>query len=506
MAQLDSSYQQVGKISAVGKELNADLHELVITPEGTALIVLYQVYGYDLSDYKEFGEDEEDPNYIWDCLFQEIDMKTNKLLFTWRASDHHALNETYRDIGGGDGTKESPWDWYHLNSIQKDELGNYIISARYTHAITYINGTSGDVIWTLGGKQNDFLDLSDGLATKFANQHHARVSPLSTFPNLLSDSIRQTGLQHGEKTNNGKTSILISMFDNSAEDGRYTDTISHGLLVELNYPSVAPSSQAAPESSPSGFSERGESSSLAYTARLVHSYDHPQNVISSSQGSFQVLPAHDKPESDPKVLVGYGYNALWTEYSADGTVLCDVHFGSNYSWERGDVQSYRVLKFPWVGRPKDPPTAVLGDDTVYVSWNGATEVVNWVLQQSEKRSPVSESMWRNITTVKKSGFETEIAFDETDAVRYLRVVALDKDGALLGVSGLIDMGWEIGIFSTFPEVMNGARTGPLKMFLMFMASVGVLIALYEGCRKLRACRRRTLWRGFRGVGMGSAYA
>ena len=60
-------------------------------------------------------------------------------------------------------------------------------------------------------------------------------------------------------------------------------------------------------------------------------------------------------KEEARVFVGYGLNAVFTEFSADSSVLCDAHFGAVTSWERGDIQSYRAYKFPWVGKPNYPP-------------------------------------------------------------------------------------------------------------------------------------------------------
>lgn len=457
---------------------------MVITSEGTALLTIYQVYSHDLTEFREFGEEDVEPNYIWDCLFQEIDLATNELLFEWRVSDHHAVNETFREIGG-DGTKESPWDWYHINSIQKDEHGNYMISARYTHSVTYIDGTSGDIIWILGGKRNMFEDLSDGLATKFANQHHARMMPLNTFPTLLNDDIKAMGFWEGENTKDGVTTQLITMFDNSAEDGHYTDKISHGLVLEVSYPAVSDAHKDSvgilDDSSELG--KRSDPRSLTYTARLVRSYDHPQGIISSSQGSMQVLPNKDSSQ-DPKILLGYGFNAVWTEFSANGEVLCDTHFASNYSWERGDVQSYRVFKFPWVGHPTDPPTSVLGDDTIFVSWNGATEVKTWVLQHSTQYGSDNDESWRDIVSVPKTKFETAIEFEEDTSDRYLRILALDVNGQVIGVSREVDLGWTVGLISTLPKMAFSGGLAPLKLLMLFACNVTILFVLMEAYKRV----------------------
>lgn len=39
------------------------------------------------------------------------------------------------------------WDYFHINSVDKDAGGNYLISARDACAIHKVNGTDGEIIW-----------------------------------------------------------------------------------------------------------------------------------------------------------------------------------------------------------------------------------------------------------------------------------------------------------------------------------------------------------------------
>lgn len=39
------------------------------------------------------------------------------------------------------------WDYFHINSVDKDADVNYLISARDACAIHKINGTDGEIIW-----------------------------------------------------------------------------------------------------------------------------------------------------------------------------------------------------------------------------------------------------------------------------------------------------------------------------------------------------------------------
>ena len=494
---LNSSYDIVRKVKAANG-LTADLHEFLITEEGTALMTMYQVVPHDVTAFREFDPtkpEDQDPNYIWDCLFQEVDIETGDLIFEWRASDHVPLNLTYHDIGPG-GTKNDAFDWFHINSIEKDELGNFLISARYVHSLTYVDGKTGDIIWTLGGRSNNFMDLSGGYGLNFAWQHDARFLPLDTFPNTYTPPTDRSGY----------TTRLVTMFDNAAEDQHYQYglTYSRGLLLEITYPDPGTFVQGT-SLSYSDLTKRFEEPDYTdaplnhkkmseingtnpdYTVRVIKSYENPQNVRSSSQGSVQILPQQG---ADPKVLVGFGLNAVWTEFEADGSVLCDVHFGAKTSWERGDIQSYRAYKFAWTGRPEKKPAVEVSDDDVevYVSWNGATDVARWVLQCSHRDSN-TEKDWADVTNVRKAGFETIISIPEDglDDSRYLRVIALDSAGRRLdhGISKVIDRGLMASYFPLVEQHLPSPvkRVNLTKLALILTCILVGVFLLYEAYRQ-----------------------
>ncbi|TKA54730.1 hypothetical protein B0A55_13520 [Friedmanniomyces simplex] len=505
---LNSSYDIVHRVGAANGS-SADLHEFLITPQGTALLTMYQITPRDVTDFRQFdpaNPEDHNPNFIWECLFQEVDVATGELVFEWRASDHVDLHDTYHGIGPG-GTEHDPFDWFHINSVDKDELGNFLISARYTHSITYIDGKTGDIIWTLGGRSNAFMDLSDGFGLNFAWQHDARFVPLDTFPNMYRAPPERAGY----------TTRLVTLFDNAAEDQHYEYglTYSRGLLLELTYPTTLNTAPAAARSEHRKRQDDSEPDLNAakiaaingtnpdYTVRLVKSYENPNLVRSSSQGSMQILPQDGGGGSDPKVLLGYGLNALWTEFAADGSPLCDAHYGAATSWERGDIQSYRVYKFAWRGAPQSPPSVDISDDDVevYVSWNGATEVTDWVLQCSESADDgegrEGEQAWADVVRVKKQGFETLILLPEDiGESRYLRVIALGATGRRLdaGVSETIDR----GLMSTFyPLRVAASSVRQITPFRVFMVVVSMLsggLILYEGYRRYLS------WRSGRGGG------
>jgi hypothetical protein len=497
--------------------LNADLHEFLLTPDGTALMTVYRKYKHDLSDWRTFNAtvdpNDADPHWIWDCVLQEIAVDTRDVIFEWRASEHININDTYHLLRHA-GNHEDPFDWFHMNSIRKDELGNYLVSARYTHSITYIDGKTGGVIWILGGKKNAFMDLSDGFAINFAWQHDAQFVSADNFPESYTPPAEQPGY----------TTRLLSFFDNAAEDQNYIYGTDHsrGLLLEVTFPT--PGYQSVNNAKASNYTRdishlqklaaetrhqlnqtsikprpnlpypkygqdklqdpdtnrlkisRINSSNPSHTVRVIKTYSNPSGVRSSSQGSMQILPPSvisnsntniNASKEEARVFVGYGLNAVFTEYNADASVLCDAHFGAVTSWERGDIQSYRAYKFPWVGRPNYPPRMTIklsegSEDeavethqnlTAYVSWNGATEVATYILQQQQQqpnepsntstdanpnpKDANAKTPWTEVSRAPKNGFETTLSLPTTNLTHLtsknttFRMLAFSKIGQLL---------------------------------------------------------------------------
>jgi hypothetical protein len=66
----------------------------------------------------------------------------------------------------------TPWDYFHLNSIDPEPNGDLLISARSTWAGYQLEGGSGRILWRLGGNRSSF---KMGPGTRMAWQHDGRV-------------------------------------------------------------------------------------------------------------------------------------------------------------------------------------------------------------------------------------------------------------------------------------------------------------------------------------------
>ncbi|KAI1341165.1 Arylsulfotransferase-domain-containing protein [Xylariaceae sp. FL0016] len=369
---LDENYQVFKIVEAVGEGFTGDLHEFHITDAGTALMTSYHPVSGDLSPV---GGRKE--GWIQESMFQEIDIETGELIFEWRASEHVPLEHTlypYSEDSESNNGLSPPYafDFFHINSVDKDSKGNYYISSRHMCAIFCVS-PAGEMIWVLGGPHNEFKDLSDGRATDFRYQHHARLHENNT----------------------------ISIFDNNHSD-TYSGDRSRGMIISIDTNQM--------------------------TATLEHEYiDSVYPQLAESQGSMQKIDDTDN------VLVGFGFLPAFTEFSTDGQVLCDARFASWIPSHTGMVNSYRTFKTTtWVGKPTFPPSIFLrpSEGTLFASWNGATEIDRWVLQGGEWDA-VEQDRLEDLDEQEKDEFEVAFQID-SDMPDYLRVAAVAANGEVLG--------------------------------------------------------------------------
>lgn len=334
----DQSYELIKHIRP-GHGLSGDMHEFSITPRDTALMTLSHVTRVK-------------SRKVLEGAFQEVDIKTGKVLFEWHSIGHVALVESYYRLPRNPG---GTYDYFHINTIEIDRDGNYLVSARNTHTIYKINSKTGDVIWRLGGKRSDF---KLGKGVRFGWQHDVRRQADGT----------------------------ITIFDNAAAPKLRRQ--SRGIVLRVD--------------------ERRK------TAMLLHTYTHRPPITAVDQGNMQKLP-------NGNYLIGWGHEPYVTEFGPQGKALLDFRFA------RRGADSYRAYRFPWIGRPHTKPAIAVEGNTLYASWNGATEVKSWQLLGGTEKDDL-----RPLRDVPKEGFETAISLPAATA--WVAVRALDRLGRSLARS------------------------------------------------------------------------
>lgn len=297
--------------------------------------------------------------------------------------------------------------------------------------VIYINGTSGQPIWYLGGKVNNFTDVTpasvlasnpgSGKATEFGWQHDVKFTDASLTQVGLPSSwlLWYTDL------------IEMTLFDNHNLDtsiGCTGSNCSRGRLLEL---------------------DAKEPDNLR--VQLIRDYRLPQGAISGIMGSMQRLSYGQDGRSN--MLIGWGAISAFTEYTYSGQVVRNVQFSvldSRSALGRfGEQTSYRAYKQSWHGYPPWPPSVALDDQgRLRMSWNGATEVHRWAVYGSSDLSDLGETAGfgyqtstagirletlQAFITKDRAGFETTIEVTGV-LMEFLKVAALDVDGRTIGSS------------------------------------------------------------------------
>jgi hypothetical protein len=179
---VDQSYRVIRRI-ATGNGFRPDLHEFVITPRDTALLITYPLVRTDL---RRVGGGRH--GVAVDSVIQEIDIATGLVVFEWHSLGKIALAEAIPRVTN----PRAPFDYVHANSVALDTDGALLMSGRTTWAIYKIDRATGNIRWRLGGRRSSFR-LGPGV--RFAWQHDARRradGALTLFDNSAAPAVRRS--------------------------------------------------------------------------------------------------------------------------------------------------------------------------------------------------------------------------------------------------------------------------------------------------------------------------
>jgi hypothetical protein len=162
---LDSSYQAVDSFKC-GNGYSTDLHELRILPDGHALLLSFDPEPFDMSQVVLGGDTSAT---VIGLIIQELDREKN-VIFQWRSWDHFQITDaTHENL------LASTVDYVHGNALEVDVDGNLLLSCRHMDEITKIDRETGEIMWRMGGKNNQFTFINDSLG--FSHQHAIRRLP-----------------------------------------------------------------------------------------------------------------------------------------------------------------------------------------------------------------------------------------------------------------------------------------------------------------------------------------
>lgn len=388
---------------------NIDLHEIYITEQGSMIVTGNNVTQTDLTSVGGPSD-----GWVVEAQVYEIDISTNDVLFSWKSLDHlDALPFTASvyPLGSEGYTGENQslaWGYFHINSASPYD-GGYILSSRFLCSAIAISG-SGDVKWVLHGRGGED-DFTHNPGTDFCYQHDIRAFP-----------------QQPSQTNTSLIELHMHDNANSPIENNTIPTSGKSLLVDLSTKTVTLQTRYLNTSGP---------------------------IYATAQGNYQPLP-------NGNVFLGHGWIPIFEEFSPEGEVVSTIQFGhagtlppeegGGYeSLPRSETAlSYRAFKQEWIGCPRAKPDVVVerheqqhwshesscqggscGGVTVYVSWNGATEVDAWEIYGGRKGGGRSshggreEQKLSHLATVPKKGFESAALIDD-ESVEVVQVKPVMK--------------------------------------------------------------------------------
>lgn len=371
-------------LGALGDGFNS--HEFNFIENGTRAIIIHEERRDATKDQAMAIEWEKNCRTLFNG-FKELHTDTWKPAHEWSSFGHVGLDESTFTDGGAEEycNQQWGWDYIHFNSVDKDQNGDYYASARHTDTIYKISKQDGHIMWRLHGRQGEAevgdFDMGD---VSFSRQHNIRF--------------------HGF---NGSHEI-VSLLDNAngQDEQEPSNSMSRGLVLAL------------------------QTDTEPRTARIVSAINHPDGTGSYAprRGNYQVLP-------EGNVFIGWSEQAIHSEHTSDGTLVMEATLVPEW------LGTYRSYKFPFVGRPAEPPRAASAAQSshalngtttlVHVSWNGATEVRSWNLYKTtESGEPKIQ-----IFSKEKTGFETAMVWP--GYASHVIVEAVDAQGEVLGATEVV---------------------------------------------------------------------
>lgn len=374
---IDSGYQTIKKLGVKSPFLH-DFHEFSPSGSDTAVLTTYKPVPHELSGYDKAMVDH---GWVYECSVIEINTTNDEVLFEWNSLDHIDIDKSMvlEELETAGNSTMNAFDYMHMNAIEKDDLGNYLISARHLWTLFYIDGNDGHIIWSMGrGNSGSDWNIDDNAT--FAYQHHARWLEPEQINMPKEDGVS-----------------YLTLFDNEGKSPERMAFRNHsrGLILKLDR-------------------TKKTNGKLGQVSLVQEFLIHGDEKASTSQGSVQ-------PLDNGNFFINWGSTPVISEHLPTGEQVFRAYINS------GDHSSYRGFKASFDASPIDSPALLSrykkedNHTTFYFSWNGATNVSSWNIYTSDNRKS-----FQKLETVDRKDFET--TYQTSGFHKWAKVEALDKSG------------------------------------------------------------------------------
>lgn len=339
-----------------------DNHEFQLLENGHYFFIVHEPQTVDMSQLVEGG----DPSAtVWGKHVVEFDSDDN-IIFIWRSWDHfNILDAIHEDLTA------STIDYVHMNAIAIDYDNHILISSRNLSEITKIDRYTGEIIWRLGGVNNEFTWTNDEDGISY--QHDIR--PVANKPNYY------------------------TLFDN----GNYHDP-QYSRALELNI------------------------DTLSMTITKVWEYRHSPNRYLAGMGNAQRL-------SNGNTLINWALDILpkATEVTENGEIVYEMNFeepDNCYQTHRFDWKGLALVPYLIVEPRSDKVTLIFnkfGDKGIinYRIYGGLYPEPEQLLASTSKTFCHLSDLQNNqtyyfrVTAIDSNGMESDYSNEEEVFVKFL---------------------------------------------------------------------------------------
>lgn len=166
-------------------DLQARFHDVLVEPDGGYWLMCDEIRTMDLTSFDGVADAR-----VIGTAVQHIS-PSGALSFHWSPFDHFEITDVdYRE------RSDTIVNWTHGNAVDLDTDGNLLVSFRNLNEITKINVATGEVIWRLGGRRNQFRFVDTAMPA-FAQQHSVRVDGAGSF--VLLDNVGNPSASGAER-------------------------------------------------------------------------------------------------------------------------------------------------------------------------------------------------------------------------------------------------------------------------------------------------------------------
>ena len=294
-----------------GNGYKTDGHDFLLLSNGHALVIANDPEPVDMSQLVPGGNPDAS---VTGLIVQEIDAQQN-VVFQWRSWDYLPITNSYFDL------TQQTIDLIHANALAVAGDGNILVSLRHYSSVVKIDRETGDIVWILGGKGNQFTFMNEHASnapTYFSYQHDIDVLP------------------------NGH----LTLFDNG---NQHSPEYSRGVEYSLD-----------------------EQNKIA---TMVWDYRHSPDIYASAMGSVERLP-------NGNTLIGWGQATgtgipVLTELHPDNSTALELFLPAGQF-------CYRAYKYHWLSQTPEAsvsPVEVLQGNTYTFNTAGDSTGITMTFKQ-----------------------------------------------------------------------------------------------------------------------------